>query len=133
VGAPSVRSDVATWQDPPERVRVVSDAMKERKLGDLEVSVLGGMHGDVGVCGPSDEHESLATIARARGLGITPLDTADACGIGRNEELVGKAIRGARDEFVIATKFGLVRDRNNTQTRGGSGRPESFGRAATPA
>jgi aryl-alcohol dehydrogenase-like predicted oxidoreductase len=99
--------------------------MEMRKLGSLEVSALGlGCMGMSEFYGPSDEQESLATIARARELGITLLDTADAYGIGRNEELVGKAIRGARDEFVIATKFGLVRDRNNPQTRGVSGRPE---------
>jgi aryl-alcohol dehydrogenase-like predicted oxidoreductase len=74
--------------------------------------------------GPTDERESLATIDRARALGITFLDTADAYGIGHNEELVGKAVRGRRADFVIATKFGLIRDRANPQARGVSGRPD---------
>jgi aryl-alcohol dehydrogenase-like predicted oxidoreductase len=74
--------------------------------------------------GPTDEQESLATLARARELGVTFLDTADAYGIGKNEELVGKAVRGHRQDFVIATKFGFVRDPGNPQSRGIDGRPE---------
>jgi aryl-alcohol dehydrogenase-like predicted oxidoreductase len=59
--------------------------------------------------GKSDEAESIATIQRALDLGVDFLDTADMYGVGRNEELVGRAIRGRRDRVVIATKFGIVR------------------------
>jgi len=59
--------------------------------------------------GPSDEAESIATIHRALALGVSFLDTADMYGVGKNEELVGRAIRGRRDEVVLATKFGNVR------------------------
>ena len=99
--------------------------MRTRKLGTLEVSELGlGCMGMSEFYGPTDESESLATIARARELGVTFLDTADAYGRGKNEELVGKAIRGCRHDFVIATKFGLVRDPADPQSRGINGRPE---------
>jgi aryl-alcohol dehydrogenase-like predicted oxidoreductase len=59
--------------------------------------------------GQSDEAESIATLQRAFDLGIDFLDTADMYGVGRNEELVGKAIRGRRDRVLIATKFGIMR------------------------
>jgi aryl-alcohol dehydrogenase-like predicted oxidoreductase len=99
--------------------------MKKRMLGALEVSAVGlGCMGMSEFYGPADEGESLATIDRAHALGLTLLDTADAYGIGHNEELVGKAIRGRRHDFVIATKFGLVRDRANPQARVVSGRPD---------
>jgi aryl-alcohol dehydrogenase-like predicted oxidoreductase len=99
--------------------------MQKRTLGTLEVSALGlGCMGMSEFYGPTDEKESLATIDRALALGINFLDTADAYGIGHNEELVGKAVRGRRQQFVIATKFALVRDPANPQARGISGRPE---------
>lgn len=60
--------------------------------------------------GPKDETESLRVIERAIELGMTLLDTADAYGLGENERLVGKAIRGKRERVVLATKFGIVRD-----------------------
>jgi aryl-alcohol dehydrogenase-like predicted oxidoreductase len=71
-----------------------------------------------------DENESLATIHRAMELGITFLDTADVYGPFTNEELVGKAIRGHREQVVLATKFGIVRDPKNPNVRGVSGKPE---------
>jgi aryl-alcohol dehydrogenase-like predicted oxidoreductase len=99
--------------------------MQKRRLGALEVSAMGlGCMGMSEFYGPADEEEAVATIHRAFDLGVTLLDTADAYRIGHNEELVGRAIRGPRQDFVIATKFGLVRDRNNPQARGVSGRPD---------
>jgi aryl-alcohol dehydrogenase-like predicted oxidoreductase len=73
--------------------------------------------------GRGDEQESIATIHRALELGITLLDTADIYGPYVNEELVGHAIRGRRDEVVLATKFGVVRDENG-QFCGLNGKPE---------
>jgi aryl-alcohol dehydrogenase-like predicted oxidoreductase len=80
--------------------------MKQRKLGSLEVSALGlGCMGMSAFYGSTDEDEAIATIERARELGITFLDTAQLYGPLTNEELVGRAIAGHRDEYVIATKF----------------------------
>jgi aryl-alcohol dehydrogenase-like predicted oxidoreductase len=71
-----------------------------------------------------DEEESVATLHRAFELGVTFLDTSDMYGPYRNEELVGKAIKGKRDRIVLATKFGILRDPANPEKRGVSGRPE---------
>ena len=80
--------------------------MKKRKLGSLEVSALGlGCMGMSAFYGSTDEAESVATIRRALELGINFLDTAQLYGPMTNEELVGRAIKGHRDEYVIATKF----------------------------
>jgi aryl-alcohol dehydrogenase-like predicted oxidoreductase len=76
------------------------------------------------VYGPADETESLATIDRALELGVTFLDTADVYGLGHNEQLVGRAIAGRRDEVVLATKFGIVRRSDDKTFRGINGRPE---------
>src|SRR5882757_8256594 len=85
--------------------------MRQRTLGTLTVSALGlGCMGMSEFYGPGDDAESIATIHRALDLGVTFLDTADMYGTGRNEELVGRAIAGRRDEVVLATKFGIVRD-----------------------
>jgi aryl-alcohol dehydrogenase-like predicted oxidoreductase len=85
--------------------------MRTAKLGDLEVSRIGlgamGMsHGYTGA--GSDDAESIRTIHRAIDLGVTLIDTAEIYGPYINEELVGKALKGRRDQVVLATKFGLV-------------------------
>jgi aryl-alcohol dehydrogenase-like predicted oxidoreductase len=80
--------------------------MRQRKLGDLEVSEIGlGCMGMSAFYGETDEEESIATIQRALELGIDFMDTAQIYGPLTNEELVGRAIKGRRDEYVIASKF----------------------------
>ena len=85
--------------------------MKHIMLGDLEVSRIGlgamGMsHGYTGA--GTDEAESIRTIHRALELGVTLIDTAEIYGPYTNEELLGRALKGRRDQVVLATKFGLV-------------------------
>jgi len=80
--------------------------MRKRQLGSLEVSALGlGCMGMSAFYGSADEGEAIATIRRALELGTSFLDTAQLYGPMTNEELVGRAIKGHRDEYVIATKF----------------------------
>ncbi|HET6288254.1 MAG TPA: aldo/keto reductase [Amycolatopsis sp.] len=83
-----------------------------RRLGGLEVGAQGlgcmGMSQAYGV--RDDDTESIATVHRALELGVTLLDTANVYGAGANEELVGRAIAGKRDQVVLATKFGIVWD-----------------------
>jgi aryl-alcohol dehydrogenase-like predicted oxidoreductase len=79
--------------------------------------------------GPGDDEESIATIHRALELGVTLLDTADIYGPHTNEELVGRAIAGRREQVVVATKFGIVRDPDDPTARGVSGRPDYVRRA----
>jgi len=99
--------------------------MEKRKLGaGLTVSAMGlGCMGMSDFYGDRDEDESIATIHRALDLGIDLLDTADMYGVGRNEELVGRAIRGRRDRVVLATKFGNVRA-DDGRPLGISGKPD---------
>jgi aryl-alcohol dehydrogenase-like predicted oxidoreductase len=101
--------------------------METRTLGrsGLQVSALGlGCMGMSEFYGPRDDAESIATIHAALDAGVTLLDTADVYGPFTNEELVGRAIRGRREQVVLATKFGFVRDPNNPAVRGVNGRPE---------
>ena len=74
--------------------------------------------------GPGDDDESVATIRRALDLGVTFFDTADMYGPHTNEVLVGKALADRRDEAVVATKFGIVRDPGYPEKRSVNGRPE---------
>jgi aryl-alcohol dehydrogenase-like predicted oxidoreductase len=84
--------------------------MQMRQLGPLRVSALGlGCMGMTPIYGRPDEGECIATVERAIELGVTMIDTADMYGGGKNEDLVGRAIRGRRDRVVLATKFGNIR------------------------
>src|SRR5574341_2359772 len=98
--------------------------MQTRKLGGLEVSAIGlGCMGMSEFYGPRDESEAIATIHRSIELGCTLLDTADMYGPYTNEELVGRAIRGRREQVVVATKCGIVRDPSSAMVRGIDGSP----------
>jgi aryl-alcohol dehydrogenase-like predicted oxidoreductase len=101
--------------------------MKTKSLGTqgLTASELGlGCMGMSEFYGATDDAESIKTIHKAIESGINFLDTADVYGPFKNEELVGKAIKGKRDKLTICTKFGIVRDPENPQSRGVNGKPE---------
>ncbi|MBB6115520.1 aryl-alcohol dehydrogenase-like predicted oxidoreductase [Rahnella inusitata] len=102
--------------------------MKQRQLGKNGplVSALG-----LGCMGMSDfyttgqdEKASMATLERALELGVTLLDTADMYGPHTNEELLGRFLKGSRENVFLATKFGIVRDASNPQARGTNGHPD---------
>jgi aryl-alcohol dehydrogenase-like predicted oxidoreductase len=81
--------------------------MERRRLGQLEVSAVGlGCGTMTPFYGEPDRAAGIATIRRAREIGVDLLDTADGYGRGRNEELVAEAVRGHRGDYVIASKFG---------------------------
>ena len=101
--------------------------MEKRQLGrsGLTVSAIGlGCMGMSDFYGPRDDAQSIDTLNRALELGVTFWDTSDAYGPHRNEELIGRAIRGRREKITIATKFGIVRTPDDPARREISGRPE---------
>ena len=103
--------------------------MQQRTIGELTVSALGlGCMGMSEFYGRSDQDEAVATIQRALDLGVTFLDTADMYGPFTNERLVGGAIKGRRDEVVLATKFGNERAPDGSWL-GVNGRPDYVRRA----
>ncbi|WP_326568281.1 aldo/keto reductase [Amycolatopsis rhabdoformis] len=98
---------------------MAGSTLPTRRLGTLEVSAQGlGCMGMSEFYGEGDDTESIATIHRALELGVSLLDTADMYGLGANEELVGRAIADRRDQVVLATKFGFVRDPEDPSKRG---------------
>jgi len=102
-------------------------AIPNRALGGEGLTVAAQGLGCMGMSefyGAGDRNESVATIHRALELGVNFLDTADVYGPHTNEELVGSAIRTKRDEVVLATKFGIVRDPDDPRRRGINGRPD---------
>jgi aryl-alcohol dehydrogenase-like predicted oxidoreductase len=101
--------------------------METRKLGTqgLEVAAEGlGCMGMSEFYGQGDDAESVAVIHRAIDRGVTMIDTADIYGPYTNEQLVGQALEGRRDDVILATKFGIVRDPENPGARGLNGRPD---------
>ena len=101
--------------------------MEFRRLGKSALTVAEQGLGCMGMSefyGATDDAESIAAIHLAIERGVTLLDTADVYGMGRNEELVGRAIRGRRHEVIVATKFGILRDPSQPDKRGFSGKPE---------
>jgi aryl-alcohol dehydrogenase-like predicted oxidoreductase len=101
--------------------------MNQRTLGSQGLTVSAEGLGCMGMSefyGSADAVEAIATIHAALDLGVTLVDTADVYGPYTNEQLVGEAIADRRDEVVLATKFGIVRDPENPGARGVNGRPD---------
>ncbi len=131
---PSTNTTPGSATDTAETVgsgRLGTRTLGTRTLGtvstgsDLTVSALGlGCMGMSEFYGTTDEKEAALTISRALDLGVNLLDTADMYGPFTNERLVGKAIAGRRDEVMLATKFGNVRDAENPTRRRVDGSPE---------
>ncbi len=102
--------------------------MRRRKLGKLEVSSLGlGCMSMTPIYGDPDPASALETLLRAPELGIDLIDTSDAYGKGKNEELVARALKGRRDRYVVASKFGNLRAPDGSPAV--NGRPEYVPRA----
>src|SRR3954452_23853185 len=103
--------------------------MRHRALGasGIEVSAIGlGCWGMSGSYGPADEAESVATLHHALDLGVGFIDTADSYGDGHNESLIGRALQGGPQEFVLATKTGWVKrpGPDGQEAVGVDGRPD---------
>jgi aryl-alcohol dehydrogenase-like predicted oxidoreductase len=97
--------------------------MREVKLGELSVSAIGlGCMSMSQSYGEADPQENERTLHRALDIGVTFLDTANAYGSGHNEKLIGRVLPKRRDEYVLATKFGIVK--RDDGSRGIDGRPE---------
>jgi aryl-alcohol dehydrogenase-like predicted oxidoreductase len=97
--------------------------MQRRKLGGLEVSAVGlGCATMTPFYDEPDGDAAIDTVRRAREIGVDFLDSSDAYGQGRNEELIARAVKGRRNEYVIASKFGNLRAADGSQTS--DGRPE---------
>ena len=102
--------------------------MQTRKLRSLEVSAIGlGCMGLTPIYGRPDPDLAFQTVQRAADVGVTLLDTSDAYGKGLNEQLLGRAIAGRRNRYVISTKFGNLRMPDGSP--GVNGRPEYVAQA----
>ncbi len=89
----------------------MANTIAQRKLGGLSVSVVGlGCMGLSGIYGPAEDAASEDLVRRAIDLGVTHLDSSDMYGWGHNEELLGRALKGRRDQVVLATKFGQTQN-----------------------
>src|SRR5579883_1763573 len=110
--------------DPPAAGPDERSVMQRRKLGQLEVAAIGlGCATMTPFYGEPDAAAAIATLERAADLGVDLLDTADAYGQGRNEELLARVLRDRRAKFVVATKFGNM-GRNPDGSAAGEGRPD---------
>lgn len=102
-------------------------SITQRKLGKQGLLTSSQGLGCMGMSefyGQADEHESIEVIHKALDLGINFMDTSDMYGPYLNEELVGRAVKGRRHKYIIATKFGIIRDSSRPSDRGVNGRPE---------